>query len=177
MADWKEYKFSDLVKINAESIGRDYPFQEIKYLDTGSITKGKIDGFQDYKIVDAPSRAKRLVKDFDIVYSTVRPIQRHYGLIRKPLENLVVSTGFAVLSAIPEKANPKYLYYFLTSNDVVNYLDVVVDGSTSAYPSLTPNIIADLEILLPPLPEQQTIAEVGVLGTTACFFTLAYLMQ
>jgi type I restriction enzyme S subunit len=160
MADWKEYKFSDLVKINAESIGRNYPYQEIKYLDTGSITRGKIDDFQVYKISDAPSRAKRLVKDFDIVYSTVRPIQRHYGLIRKPLENLVVSTGFAVLSVIQEKADPKYLYYFLTSDEVVNYLDVVADGSTSAYPSLTPNVIADLDILLPPLPEQQAIAEV-----------------
>jgi type I restriction enzyme S subunit len=160
MADWKEYKFSDLVRINAESIGRNYPFEEIKYLDTGSITKGKIDSFQDYEIADAPSRAKRLVKDFDIVYSTVRPIQRHYGLIRNPIANLVVSTGFAVLSAIKEKANPVYLYYFLTSDEVVNYLDVVADGSTSAYPSLTPNVIADLEILLPPLPEQQAIAEV-----------------
>ena len=42
------------------------------------------DSFQEFKINEAPSRAKRLVKHQDIVYSTVRPIQRHFGFIENP---------------------------------------------------------------------------------------------
>lgn len=160
MRDWNEIKLGDVVEINKKSIDRNYPFEEITYLDTGSITQGKIEGLQQFKLKDAPSRAKRLVTNNDIIYSTVRPIQRHYGFIENGKSDLVVSTGFAVISANKEKANPKFLYHLLSSDDVVKYLDSIAEGSTSAYPSLRPEDLALLDILLPPLPEQTAIAEV-----------------
>lgn len=70
------------MSIKAKSIDRYYPHKNIEYLDTGSITRGKIEGFQSFDVEHAPSRAKRLVNDNDIIYSTVRPIQRHYGLVK-----------------------------------------------------------------------------------------------
>jgi len=160
MGEWKEYKLGELTSINANSIDRNYPHKQIEYLDTGSITRGKIESFQFFDLRNAPSRAKRLVKDNDIIYSTVRPIQRHYGIIKNPKTNFVVSTGFAVLSCDEKKADAKFIYYFLTSDDVVNYLDMVADGSTSAYPSLTPDVITDMDILIPSLPEQKSIASI-----------------
>jgi len=160
MTDWKEYKLGDIAEINQNSIGKDYSFDEIKYLDTGSITQGKIEEFQFYKINEAPSRAKRLVELNDIIYSTVRPIQRHYGFIDKCIPNLVVSTGFAVITTKKEIANAKYLYHLLSSDEVVNYLDMVAEASTSAYPSIRPDHIAQIEISLPPLNEQIQIASI-----------------
>jgi type I restriction enzyme S subunit len=160
MSDWKEYKLGEIVDVNRQSIGKDYAFNEIEYLDTGSITENKIEGFQYFNINDAPSRAKRLVQENDIIYSTVRPIQRHYGFMEKFNPNLVVSTGFAVITTKKGKADPKYLYYLLSSTDVVNFLDSIADGSTSAYPSLRPDDIAQLEFTLPSLPEQIAIAEI-----------------
>lgn len=160
MKGWEEYKLKELTDMNCMSIGKDYPFSEIQYLDTGSITLNKIEGYQYFNIKEAPSRAKRLVQKDDIIYSTVRPIQRHFGFIENPSPNLVVSTGFAVISAKKEKANPKFLYYWLSSDEVVNYLDSVAEGSTSAYPSLRPDDIGQLEIIIPTLPEQTAIAEV-----------------
>lgn len=41
-----------------------------------------------------PSRAKRKVKVDDVLISTVRPNQKHYGIIRNFVNNFVVSTGF-----------------------------------------------------------------------------------
>ncbi len=154
---WKEVKLGEVVEINNKSIGKDYVHKEIQYLDTGSITQNKIDGYQYFNIKDAPSRAKRLVKQKDIIYSTVRPIQRHYGFIENHNDNLVVSTGFAVIST-KENADAKYLYYLLSSDDIVNFLDSIADGSTSTYPSLRPDDLAVLDISLPPLPEQTAIA-------------------
>jgi len=129
-------------------------------LDTGSITKGKIDSFQKYKLSDAPSRAKRLVKQDDIIYSTVRPIQRHYGFIDNPLPNLVVSTGFVTITCEKDILYPKFLYYFLSNDVTVEYLDVIAEASTSAYPSLRPLDIENLEITIPELTEQKSIASV-----------------
>ena len=156
--EWKECKLGDVVSSNKENIGKSYPFQTILYLDTGSITRGKIDSFQEYDLSNAPSRAKRLVKNNEIVYSTVRPIQRHYGFIVNPQENLVVSTGFAVIEAKEHLSEPLFIYYFLTSDEIVETLDVIAEASTSTYPSLKPSDIETLDILLPPLSEQRAIA-------------------
>lgn len=160
MNEWKECKLGDLVTSNNRSVGKDYPYQLIQYLDTGSITGGEIDSLQEIDLKSAPSRAKRLVKKNDIVYSTVRPIQRHFGYMTDPISNLVVSTGFSVIEANPVLAESLFIYYFLTSGETVETLDVIAEGSTSAYPSLKPSDIENLEISIPPLPEQKAIASV-----------------
>ena len=157
---WKECKLGELVDLNCRTIGKDYQYDTIEYLDTGSITQNKIEGYQYFKINQIPSRARRLVQTNDIIYSTVRPIQRHYGFIENPNPNLVVSTGFVVITAKQEKANSKYLYYWLSSDDVVGFLDSIAEGSTSAYPSLRPDDINQLDITVPPLSEQTFIAEI-----------------
>lgn len=160
MSEWKECKLGDVVSSNNQSITNGYPYKTIQYLDTGSITEGKIEGYQEYNISDAPSRAKRLIKNNDIVYSTVRPIQRHYGFIIDPPKNFVVSTGFSVIETNRAIAEPLFVYYFLISDEIVETLDVIADGSTSAYPSLKPSDIENLDLILPPLPEQRAIASV-----------------
>ena len=160
MGEWKECKLGAVITSNVQSINKDYPYNAIQYLDTGSITCGKVDSFQELLVEDAPSRAKRLIKHNDIVYSTVRPIQRHYGFITNPSSNLVVSTGFSVIETKSKLAEPLFIYYYLTYTDIVELLDVIADGSTSAYPSLKPSDIENLDISLPHLPEQKAIASV-----------------
>jgi type I restriction enzyme S subunit len=161
---WKMVKLGEVITINNDNIMKNYSYSEILYLDTSSITKGKIDNFQLYELKNAPDRAKRLVKENDIVYSTVRPIQRHYGLITNPPKNLVVSTGFAVIRTKQEKAVPKFIYYFLTTDEVVETLDMIAEASTSTYPSLRPSDIENLEILIPEdINEQKAIA--GILSS------------
>jgi len=160
MSSWREYKLGEIISSNNKSIDKNYELENIQYLDTGSITNGKIDAFQEFKISEAPSRAKRLVKHQDIVYSTVRPIQRHFGFIENSQKNLVVSTGFSVIETNQKLAYPKFVYYFLSSDETVEILDVIAEASTSAYPSLKPSDIENLDISLPPLEEQKAIAEV-----------------
>jgi type I restriction enzyme S subunit len=160
MKEWKEYKLGDLIQTNCNSIGRDFNFSKILYLDTGSITQNKIETLQEIDLKEAPSRAKRLVNDEDIIYSSVRPNQLHYGFIKNPPKNLVVSTGFVTITCNKLKINPLFLYYNLTQQQTTDYLHSIAEASTSAYPSLKPSDIEFLDILLPPLPEQAAIAEV-----------------
>ena len=157
---WRGVKLGDVVKSNSRTIGKNYPHKEILYLDTGSITENRISDFQSYIIAEAPTRAKRLVVDKNIIYSMVRPIQRHYGFIKKPPNNLVVSTGFSVIEVDKKIAEPLFIYFLLSSNQVVKKLDSIAEGATSAYPSLRPEDIENLHVLLPSLSEQKAIAEV-----------------
>lgn len=162
MSDWKECRLGEHVLINHRSIDENYPYKEIEYLDTSSITRGRIDSLQHLTLADAPSRAKRIVRDNDIVLSMVRPIQRHYGYLRKTEPNTVASTGFIVLTS-QESIDSYFLYLFLTQDDITEYLDVVAEGSTSAYPAFTPDVVESLPVRLPPIPEQRAIA--GVLSS------------
>ncbi len=95
----------------------------------------------------------------DIIISTVRPNQKHYGIIKNPIENLIVSTGFVVLSPKKE-VNADYLYNYLTLPNITEYLQGIAETSTTAYPSITPSVISDLEIELPSLVEQKAIANI-----------------
>ena len=162
MTEWKECKLKELADFNPDSLTAKSKLQFINYLDTGNITKGKIDTIQYLNLSTdkVPSRAKRIVKKNDIVYSTVRPNQEHYGIIKNPVDNMIVSTGFVVLRSKEDKCYSDFLYYFLTLPENTEYLSNVAEDSTTAYPSITPDVIMDMDISLPPLPEQKAIAEV-----------------
>jgi len=157
---WGNTKLGKVIETNKSSIDRNYQHSEIYYLDTGSITQGTIESLQPISLNEAPSRAKRLVRDKSIVYSTVRPIQRHYGIIDNPVVNLVVSTGFTVIESVESKSSAKFIYYFLTADKIVQKLDMIANGSVSTYPSIKPSDIENLSINLPSLPEQKTIANI-----------------
>lgn len=161
MKGWNSARLGDTIKTNQRSVVRGYPHEKILYLDTGSITCGKIEALQELEIKVAPSRAKRIVQDDDIIYSAVRPIQRHYGFITNPPDNLVVSTGFVVITCDQKKIFPKYLYHYLTANSQVEELDMIAEASTSTYPSLKPEDIENLDIFFPKdIDEQKAIASV-----------------
>jgi type I restriction enzyme S subunit len=134
----------------------------VNYLDTGNITENRISEIQ-YLVTrqnTLPSRARRKVAVDDILYSTVRPNQRHYGIVKEVLPNMLVSTGFTVITADKTLADSDFLYYYLTQNDIVDSLHAIGEQSVSAYPSIKPSDIEDLAILLPPLEEQQEIGHI-----------------
>lgn len=146
--DWPFVKVGDFVSTNISSLTKSNSIQCIKYLDTGSLTEGKIESYQEMNIDEAPSRARRIVKHKDILISTVRPNHKHYGILHDPYHDLVVSTGFCVISC--KNICPYFLYIFLTSDDMTEYLHSIAEGSTSTYPSLKPSDIEALEFNLPP---------------------------
>jgi len=160
MGEWREVRLGKYIKTNASSIDKNYPFDKILYIDTGSITANKIERIQEYTLQNAPSRAKRLVQDKDIIYSLVRPNQLHYGFVKNPKKNLVVSTGFVVICCDTKAIQPSYLFYYLSSKNITEYLHSIAEASTSAYPSLKPSDIESLYVELPPLPEQKAIAAI-----------------
>ena len=157
---WQEVRLGEVAEMNQKNIDKSYPHKTIQYLDTGSIANNKIESLQLFDSVKLPSRAKRIVQNNDIIYSLVRPIQRHFGFIKNPPENLIVSTGFCVITTNNAILDSKFLYYYLTLNEIIELLDMIAEASTSAYPAIRPFDIENLTIPLPPLTIQQKIAEI-----------------
>jgi type I restriction enzyme S subunit len=144
---WRVGKLGDACAINARSVGRDYPFEEIEYVDISSVTIGRLESCSRYARADAPSRARRLVCNGDTIWSCVRPNRRSYMFICDPVPNLVVSTGFSVIS--PKTVTPCYVHSWVTTDEFVDYLTANADGS--AYPAVTQEHFAVADILLPPV--------------------------
>lgn len=154
----QKVKLGDISKLNAETFKNN--FNKIYYLDTSSVTKGR---FEKYSVFEngakIPSRAKRAVKDKTIVYSTVRPNLKHFGILKEPSENIVVSTGFTTID-VKNFVDAKYIYYFLTQNSLTNKLDTIASNNVSSYPSIKPSDLENIELALPTLLVQQKISKV-----------------
>jgi len=155
----------ECVLINCSTYSPKENWTYINYLDTGSITENQISKIQHLVIGrdKIPSRARRKVQPGDIVYSTVRPSHKHFGLLKQPPENCIVSTGFVVIKGKNGVAQTDYVYWFLNQDRIIRHLQTIAEHSTSAYPSIRPDDIRALRIYLPPLTEQRAIAH--VLGT------------
>ena len=157
----KKYKLSNICDLNKNSLRVSDTFDSIEYLDTSSITENTIDSFQTFSREDAPSRAQRKVQNETIIFSTVRPNQKHFGFIQNPKTNLIVSSGFTTLDVKDNKNfDAKYLYYNLTQPTIVNYLQTLAQNSVSAYPSINPDDIGNLYLSFPEIYTQKKISTV-----------------
>ena len=152
----------ELIKTNTQSYQKSDNWAYINYLDTGNLTENYIREIicLDPNKDDIPSRAKRKVKIGDILYSTVRPNQKHYGYIEKFYDNLLVSTGFVVIEPDKSKVNGKYLYYYLTQKDIIAYLQTIAENTVATYPSISPKDIENMVVDFPTLRHQDKIVHV-----------------
>lgn len=156
----KIYSVYEIADLNKHSLTSKDTLDFINYLDTSNLTRNKIDVIQ-FLEVDFPSRAKRKVQNNTILYSTVRPNQEHFGILENiEIENLIVSTGFTTIDVTSKSINSKYLYYKLTQPLVTKYLQSIAENSVSAYPSIKPETLGNLNFRFPDLPTQQKIAAV-----------------
>ena len=162
MTEWKKNRLGNVCKTNAGSYSPKEKWDFVNYLDTGNITNNTIDSIQfiELKNKKLPSRAKRKVKIDSIIYSTVRPNQRHFGIIKSQPENFLVSTGFVVIDVDTNVLNADFLYYLLTQNTLVDALQAIAEQSTSAYPAIKPSDIENLEIEIPDLASQKKISDI-----------------
>jgi len=172
---FKHYYVKQMALFSKETIKiNNYP--SIDYLDTGSITEGIIQSIEHYlDLSELPSRAKKIVKEGDIIYSTVRPNNRHYGIIQGNCDNLVVSTGFSVIRADTEKVLPKYLYYLLSMDTTIELLQTIAEQSVSTYPSINDSDIGELEYDIPSVEDQAII--VSIIDSIDCKIRLNSLVN
>ena len=160
MKEWKTYRIGDICKTNSSQYSTKEAWDEFLYLDTGNITRNIIEDIVRYaSAAELPSRARRKVVNDDIIFSTVRPNQCHFGILSNPPANLLVSTGFTVITANKKIVDPYYLYYYLTQDSIVDYLHSIGEQAVSAYPSIKAQDIEDIEIELPDLSTQNNIAK------------------
>ena len=140
--------------------GQKTPDKEFSYIDIGSIDNEhqKLNEKENFiQPENAPSRARKIVKKGDIIYSTVRPYLHNMCIIDKDFEKEpIASTGFAVLACYPQ-INTQYLFYYLLSPSFDNYANDTENSKGVAYPAINDDRLYKGIVPLPPLAEQKRI--------------------
>ena len=154
---WNVMRVKDISSINKLSLPENtrdtYKF---KYIDISNVSgDGNISLGEEISFYEAPSRARRIIKKGDIIISTVRTYLRAIALIDFDPTDVIVSTGFAVLT--PNKdVETKYIAYALRDCSIVN---AICSQSTGvSYPAISASSLASIDVIIPPLSEQKAIA-------------------
>jgi type I restriction enzyme S subunit len=141
---WEKKRLADLADVNRASLSGSYD-GEIDYIDISSVTPGSINETTRFDFRDAPSRARRIVKHGDIIWSCVRPNRRSYAVIWQPPPNLIASTGFAVIT--PTAVPTSFLLRAITTDAFIGYLENHARGA--AYPAVHASDFERADILVP----------------------------
>ena len=152
---WAIQRIKYLARCNAETLSDKTPGDyEFDYIDISSVGQGVILGSRHFSFRDAPSRARRIIRENDVIISTVRTYLKAVSKVSKAEDGMVVSTGFAVLK--PAAIDADFFSYVLQSHGFVSEVQRFSYGMS--YPAINASKLVNLKIPVPPPDEQQRIA-------------------
>ena len=156
-AHWNVDRLKYLATLNDDVLPEStHPNLEINYVDIGGVDPiAGITEIEAMAFETAPSRARRLVQDGDVIVSTVRTYLGAIATVRNPAPNLVVSTGFAVLR--PRRLASSFASYALRAPHLVERM--VANSSGVSYPAISSKALSCFEIPFPEVDEQRAIAD------------------
>jgi type I restriction enzyme S subunit len=138
--------------------GQKTPDQLFTYIDVGSIdnTKGMIsDDVQILESSEAPSRARKIVQQGTVIYSTVRPYLLNIAIIEKEYVcEPIASTAFAIIHPY-SGINNRFIYHYLKSPTFIHFVESTMKGVD--YPAINDGDFFQGLFPLPPLAEQHRI--------------------
>jgi len=146
------------VQINPENRNpqRTGPDQFFKYVDLSCVNFNNFEGVKEVRGSDAPSRARRVIRENDVIMSTVRPYLCGHAIVPADLDEAICSTGFSVLRCPPD-LYPPFLYYMLISPKVIAQFINCMRGAH--YPALNDDHVKGIKIPDIPLTQQMEIVQ------------------
>ena len=127
---------------------------EMTYVDISSVDS--VQGIVEKERLTfetAPSRARRIVRDGDIIVSTVRTYLRAIASIVQPESDMIVSTGFAVIR--PRTIGSAFAAYGIRAPYFVD--SVVANSVGVSYPAINSHELVSLPVICPTDEEQEAI--------------------
>ncbi|WP_050923103.1 restriction endonuclease subunit S, partial [Vibrio harveyi] len=155
---WNVKKLKFMAAVNSNSLSENSPRNMLlEYVDIGSVSfEYGIEKTEVHIFKEAPSRARRLAQEGDVVISTVRTYLKAIAYVDDEASKYVYSTGFAVISPRGSLSS-NYLGYLVKSNSFTHQVDLVAKGMS--YPAINTTELSNLYLLDVPESEQHLIAK------------------
>jgi type I restriction enzyme, S subunit len=158
---WPVRQLIDLAEANPSTLSaQTNPSARFRYIDLSAVSRGSIlwNQVHETDFAHAPSRARRLVEQGDVLFGTVRPALQSHGSVRGHQEgSLIASTGFAVIRA-KGTTDPRFLAHVILSESVFAQARRAEVGSN--YPAVNESDVRKFVVPSPPFDQQRRIARV-----------------
>ncbi len=153
---WVEKKLGEICK-KAQNIKWSNDSGIKRYIDLTSVSRESLSIIDSVEIdyTNAPSRAKQIIKEGDILFATTRPTLRRVCRVSEDFNDQICSTGFCVLRSASE-IDFNFLFYNLLTDSFYSYIEPLQTGAS--YPAVTDSLVKAYPISFPSLPEQERIA-------------------
>lgn len=141
---WHYSMLGDLCK--SVSVTHNFNTDRLIFLNTGDIEDGQFLHSEYMAVADMPGQAKKTIMPNDILYSEIRPINRHFACVDFQADNYVVSTKLMVIRA--NSFDSRRLYHFLTLQDTLEELQMQAESRSGTFPQIRFENISKLPILI-----------------------------
>jgi type I restriction enzyme, S subunit len=160
-AEYPVTQIGDLVASISET--HKFDKERLIFLNTSDILHGHFLHRKYSAVRDWPGQAKKSIRKDDILFSEIRPSNGRWAYVDEDADDFVVSTKLMVIRAKTDRVYPKFVYQFLTSSEITDWLQHLAESRSGTFPQITFDQVASLELPLPSLAEQKRIAH--ILGT------------
>lgn len=157
---WKYKKLGEVCDKVSNLKWQNVPSNSVySYVDLAAVDRDSfnITNTQSINRENAPSRAKQIIKQNDVLFGTTRPTLRRVCVVEDKNDDDICSTGFCVLRPKSEIVSSKWVFYQLMAEKYYAYIEPLQSGAT--YPAVTDAVVKSYIIPIPPLSEQQHIVE------------------
>ncbi|MFM6083122.1 MAG: restriction endonuclease subunit S, partial [Dolichospermum sp.] len=143
------------------SITHEFDKDKLIFLNTSDVLEGKILINNYMPINQLKGQAKKTIQNGDILFSEIRPKNKRYAYVDvdKP-EDYIVSTKLMVLRNKTSDVLTKYIYYFLTYDGMLDYLQMRAENRICSFPQITFDILKPILVNIPSIIQQQKIIDV-----------------
>lgn len=128
------------------SVTHNFNTERLIFLNTGDVEDGMFLHSDYMAVADMPGQAKKTIMQSDILYSEIRPINRHFAYVDFQADNYVVSTKLMVIRAT--SFDSRRLYHFLTLQDTLEELQMQAESRSGTFPQIRFENISKLPILI-----------------------------
>jgi len=158
--EWEVKKLGEIADIDPDNLSNSTdPEYSFHYISLEDVDCGTLRNTTELLFKNAPSRARRKIRNEDILLSTVRPNLKSHLLLKKEISNWICSTGFSVVRCRNNMAQSGFVFNHLFSSVIDRQIETLTIGSN--YPAINSKDVKSLLIPLPPtIEEQQAIGQI-----------------
>ena len=154
MEEWIRCNIGDVCNTISDTYRGDS--DEVVLVNTSDVLDGKCMNHQKSPNKDLKGQFKKTFKRDDILYSEIRPANKRFAYIDFDGTDYIASTKLMVIRH-KENIIPQFLYYIITSQAIIEELQMLAESRSGTFPQITFTELANLPIKLPSLSEQAKI--------------------
>ena len=128
------------------SVTHKFDKDQLIFLNTGDIDNGQFLHSSYMPVKDMPGQAKKTICPDDILYSEIRPANKHFAYVNFPSEDYVVSTKLMVIRS--KGIDSRRLYHFLTMKETLTELQLQAESRSGTFPQIRFDNVSKLPILI-----------------------------